>query len=120
MAVTNRRSTPRRIEEAAIQVLQAIGGTGRNRERIDLIPGRMLNNSRDGMYIETDRALEPGSNVSIKMVSPEGRQQDTAYYRRDGQVIWCRQFDNRIARFGIGIKILRKVVQADVLTSRFR
>ena len=39
---------------------------------------------------------------------------------RDGQVIWCNEIDDSISRFGIGVKILRKVVQANVLTSRFR
>ena len=120
MAVTNRRRSLRRNEEAVIQVLPTIGGTGGTRENLDLIPVKMRNHSRDGLYIETDRAFEPGSNLSIKMVSPQGDQPENAYYMRDGQVIWCKKLDDRMARFGVGVKILRKVVQADVLTSRFR
>jgi hypothetical protein len=39
---------------------------------------------------------------------------------RDAQVIWCKKLHDKTRRFGVGVKILRRVVQADVLTSRFR
>jgi hypothetical protein len=34
--------------------------------------------------------------------------------------VWCKEIDIETSRFGVGLKILRKVVQADVLTSRLR
>jgi len=80
----------------------------------------MGNQSQEGLYIETDRALEPGINVSIKMISPEGDHPENAYYVRDGQVVWYKKFLDKTPRFGVGVKILRRVVQADVVTSRFR
>jgi len=120
MVVTNRRLCPRQDAQATIQVLLITGGAEGDRKNVDLIPGTMCNQSQDGLYIETDRSLEPGSNVSIKMVSPEGDHPENAYFMRDGQVIWCKKFDDSIFRFGVGVKILRKVVQAYVLTSRFR
>ena len=120
MVAPNRRLAPRRHEETTIQVLLTPRSTGGKRENIDLIPVKMCNQSCGGVYFEADRALEPGSNVSIKMVSPEKDCPENAYYMRDGQVIWCQKLADRISRYGVGVKILRRVVQADVLTSRFR
>ena len=120
MVASDRRRSPRRTEQAVVQVIQTSGGAGENRRNLDVLAAKMRNHSRDGLYIETDRAFEPGSNISIKMNSPLGDPSEKAYYMRDGQVIWCKQFDGSASRFGIGIKILRKVVQAEVLTSRFR
>ncbi len=120
MAVTNRRRSPRRTEQAVVQVLHSPHGVGENRKNLDLFPATMCNCSQDGLYIETDRAFEPGSSISIKMISPQGDQPEKAYHMRDGQVVWCKQVDGGTSRFGLGVKILRKVVLADVLTSRFR
>jgi hypothetical protein len=122
MVATNRRHSPRRKDEAAIQVLLAPEGSGSSQGNGDLIPARMGNQSREGIYIEIDQALEPGLNLSIKVDSPEGKavHPGNAYYLRDGQVVWCKKFPGRTPRFGVGVKILRRVVQADVLTSRFR
>lgn len=80
----------------------------------------MVNQSDNGLYIEIDRDLQTGSNVRIKMVSPEGYPPEKAYYVRDGQIIWCEKVDGTTSRFGVGIKILRKVIQTRVLTSRFK
>ncbi len=120
MAETNRRHFSRQKEEATIQVLLAAHDAKGGKDSLDVIPVKMGNQSREGLYFETDRVLEPGSNVSLKMVSPEGGYPEKAYYMRDGQVIWCKALGDKISRFGVGVKILRKVVQADVLTSRFR
>ena len=120
MVETNRRHSPRQNEDATIQVLLALDDSRGGQDHCGLIPVKMGNQSQEGLYIETDRALEPGSNVSIKMVSPEGDHPENAYYMRDGQVVWCKIFDDRTPRFGVGVKFLRKVVRADVLTSRFR
>jgi hypothetical protein len=120
MADTNRRLSPRQESHIAIQVLMNSGGTGGHPRNLDLIPGKICNQSRDGLYIEMDRILEPGSNVSIKIVPPEDYQPENPYFVRDGRVIWCQKIDDPKSLFGIGIKVLRKFVQADVLTSRFR
>jgi hypothetical protein len=80
----------------------------------------MCNQSDEGLYIEINRAIMPGSNVRIKMVSPEEYHPEEAYYLCDGRVIRCEKVDDATSRFGVGIKILRKVIQAQVLTSRFK
>jgi hypothetical protein len=120
MVATNRRIFPRHDVQASVQVLMAAEGSQQDPENVRMVSGKIYNQSRDGLYIETDRILEPGANVSIKMVSPQENHPENAYFIRDGQVIWCQKVEDGAACFGVGVKILRKVVQADVLTSRFR
>ena len=120
MAEFNRRQFPRQKAEDTIQVLLASDDPKGHRDSADLIPAKMCNQSDEGFYIEIDRALMPGSNVRIKMVTPEGYHPEEAYCLCDGRVIRCEKVDDATSRFGIGIKILRKVIQTRILTSRFK
>jgi len=119
MAESNRRHFPRQNEEATIQVLIVPDYFADPKDRRDFIPVKMYNQSEDGLYIEIDRALQPGSNVSLKMVAAKVDHPENVYYMHDGRVIWCKKVDDETSRFGVGVKVLRKVVQAKVLTSRF-
>jgi Tfp pilus assembly protein PilZ len=118
MAATNRRHFPRQNKEATIQVLMTPDHFADATDGLDFIPVKMYNQSKNGVYIETDRALEPGSNVSIKMVAPERDHPENAYFMHDGRVMWCKKVDDKTSRFGVGVKILSKFVRAEVLTSR--
>ena len=120
MTETNRRRSPRQDANATIQVLISGQYSKDRKAGGDFIPAKMCNQSTQGFCIELDRALDCGSTVSLKMVSPEEDHPEDAHSICDGRVIWCRKAGGDTSRFGIGIKILRKVVQADVLTSRFR
>ena len=120
MAESNRRQFPRQKAEDTIQVLVIPDDLEDRRDNYDLITAKMVNQSDNGLYIEIDCDLQPGSNVRIKMVSPEGYYPEEAYYMRDGQVIWCEKVDDKTSRFGAGIKILRKIIQTHILTSRFK
>jgi len=120
MTATNRRGFPRQDVEATIQVLITLQYSKGRKEGCDLIPVKMCNQSTEGLCIEIDRALHPGSNVSLKMVSPGGDHPEDAHYICDGRVIWCKKVNGKTSRFGVGIKVLRRVVRADVLTSRFK
>ena len=120
MTETNRRGFPRQDEKATIQVLISGPYSKDRKDGGDFIPVKMCNQSTEGLCIETDRALDCGSNVSLKMVSPEEDHPEDAHHICDGRVVWCQKKGVDTSRFGIGIKILRKVVQAEVLTSRFR
>ena len=119
MAKTERRHFPRHHEKATIQILATPGDSKDGEKACDLIPARLYNQSDEGLYFETDRDLEPGSNVSIRMSAPLEQHPEDPYFVCDGLVIWSKKVDGKISRFGIGAKILRKVVQADVLNSRF-
>ena len=115
----DRRHSPRQKKEATIQVLLSSDDLKDRMDSNDIIPAKMCNQSDEGFYIEIDRALMPGLNVRIKMASPQGYHPEKAHYMRDGRVIWCEKVEDTTPRFGVGIKILRKVIQARVLTSRF-
>jgi PilZ domain len=117
MAITNRRNFPRQNEKATIQVLMTSDYFADPKDRRNFVPVKMYNQSKDGLYIEIDRALQPGSNVSIKMVAPEKDHPENAYFMHDGRVIWCKKVDDETSRFGVGVKKLSKVVRAEVLTS---
>jgi hypothetical protein len=120
MAESNRRHFPRQKAEDTLQVLLIPDDLEGSKDSCDIIPAKMVNQSNSGLYIEIDCDLQPGSNVRIKMVSPEGYYPEEAHYMRDGRVIRCEKVADATSRFGIGIKILRKVIQARVLTSRFK
>ena len=116
----DRRHSPRQRKDATIEVLLIPVDLEDRTDRRAFIPARLVNQSHNGLYIEIDRGLQSGSNVRIKMVSPKGPHPEEAYYMRDGQVIWCEKVEDTSSRFGVGIKILRKVIQTHVLTSRFK
>ena len=120
MTETNRRGFPRQDEEATIQVLISGDYSKDRKGGCDLIPVKMCNQSTEGLCIEMDRALDCGSNVSLKMVAPEEDHPEDAHYICDGRVMWCQKVNGETSRFGVGIKIIRRVVQAEVLTSRFK
>ena len=120
MAETNRRQSPRQTTQSEVQAFFTADMSKSPNACDDFVPVSMRNQSDNGLYIEVHHAIEPGSNISIKMVAPEEQRSENPYYIRDGQVVWCKKVDDRSSLFGVGIKILRKVVQADVLTSRFQ
>ncbi len=120
MAESNRRNFLRHKAEDTLEVLLIPDDLEGSKDSYDSIPAKMVNQSNSGLYIEIDCDLQPGSNVRIKMVSPEGYHPEEALYMRDGRVIRCEKVADATSRFGVGIKILRKVIQARVLTSRFR
>ena len=120
MAEFNRRHFPRQKAEDTLEVLLIPDDLEGSKDSCGIIPAKMVNQSDNGLYIEIDRDLQPGSNVRIKMISPNGYHPEEAHYMRDGRVIRCEKIDDATSRFGVGIKILRKVIQARVLTSRFK
>ena len=119
MAKSDRRHFPRQNEDATIQVLLRSDYFRDVKERCNLIPAKMCNQSQQGLYLEIDRDLQPGLNISIRMAAPQGHHPEAPYHVRDGLVIWSKKIDNNISHFGVGVKVLRKVVRADVLSSRF-
>jgi hypothetical protein len=120
MIETNRRGSSRQDAEATIQVLMSQEDSKDRKDGCDLIPAKMCNQSREGFCIEIDRALHSGSTVTLKMVSPEEDHPEDAHYVCDGRVIWCKKANGKTSRFGVGIKILRRALQAEVMTSRFK
>ncbi len=120
MIELNRRHFPRQNAEDTIQVLLIPDDFKGCKDSCDVIPAKMVNQSDNGLSIEIDRDLQPGSNVRIKMDSPEGYHPEEAHYMLDGRVMRCEKVDDATFRFGVGIKILRKTIQIQVQTNRFR
>ena len=118
MAIKNRRRFPRQNKEAEIQVLIPPDHPQDPGNQRNLVPGKMSNQSPTGIYIEIDRSVKPGSNVSIKMIEPEKDSPENAYFMYDGQVQWCKEVDDKPSCFGVGVQIHSKVVRAEVLSSR--
>ena len=119
MAESDRRQFPRQSKETAIQILLAPEHSNGRKKSYDLLPAKLRNQSEEGLYIEVDHTLQPGSTLTIKMAAPAQDHPEDVYYNYDGRVVWCKKIDEKAARFGGGIKITRKVIRADILTSRF-
>ena len=116
---TNRRQYPRQSNKIPIQVLFASDSPRDDLDRNSGMSAKICNQSHNGLYIETDRALESGSTIRVKMIPPENAPSANACYIHDCQVVWREKFPDRRPQFGIGVRILRRNVQADVLSSRF-
>ena len=120
MTNLNQRSFLREDTDNTIQVMlvetnfESLAGDS------DFISAKIVNQSDNGLKIESERYLEPGSNIRIKMAFDDDSGLEEAYYVRDGRVVWCQKTDSSPFRFKAGINILRKVIQGNIATSRFR
>lgn len=69
----------------------------------------MLNSSQGGMYIETSRALMPGSEIYIKIVDfPSVSFWEEENSDFCGSVVWCMSL-NKKSGFGAGVRFLVNV-----------
>jgi hypothetical protein len=118
MAIFFTRSSKRQMRFDPVCILRDRDAGTFGSESPDRIPGRIVNAGQQGVYTESSQALEPGTRVSIEMVPPGMDTRETAYKVRRGKVIWCRQLESsRECRYGAGIEILEKVVQAEIPVS---
>jgi|GEM_PF-814594 len=82
------------------------------------VDGRIVNAGEQGVCVESSRALDPGTTVSLEMEIPDGALRENVSRIHRGKVIWCRSLQTgRGMRFGVGIEILEKVVQAKIPAS---
>jgi hypothetical protein len=119
MTPSNRRCFPRETMDSVICVSLVAENFDSPQGEGDNFAATMVNQSDNGLMIEIDRYLEPGSNVRIKMSFATPAAQNTSIFVRDGRVMWCRRAEGANFKFAAGIKILRKVVQGNIRTSRF-
>lgn len=119
MSELHRRHSSRHLQDVTIQIILTPEYPNGHDHRDDTFVARMRNQSEDGLYIEMERALQPGWNISIKMTAPNEGHPGGIYQMYAGRVIWCKSVADKAACFGIGIKTLRKAVQAEVMSSRF-
>ena len=120
MSEFNRRHFPRENTEDTIQVILIQDDFESPEDSGEQIQAKMVNQSDNGLYLEIDRDLPPGARLRIKKIFQEESGLKEACYIRDGQVIRCEELDDASSHFGVGLKILRKVIQGHILTSRFK
>lgn len=111
--ITRRSKRRPRFDPVRISVDPEEGTAGG--EPAEQVPGRIVNTGEQGVCLESDHALEPGTNVSIEMVTPAEAVRETVSRIHRGKVIWCRSLETaRGRRFGAGIEIVEKVMQAKI------
>ena len=79
-----------------------------------LYDGSMYNYSREGMYIELDYPLRPGSKIRI---SGEKAKHFSRAESCQAKVIWCEEIQGAVVlySYGLGILIDRKVKFSNIL-----
>lgn len=117
MSEFNRRRFPRENTEDPIQVILIPDNFEGPEDSGDQIQAKMVNQSDNGLFLAIDRDLAPGAMVRIKKILKEDTCFEEVCYIRDGQVIRCEVLNDAGSHFGIGVKILRKVIQGHILTS---
>jgi hypothetical protein len=73
-------------------------------------PAKMYNTSLNGMYFESERALQPESDICIKMVTHLSEETEPEACKAcRARVKWCQKIDKSgISCYGIGIQYLAK------------
>ena len=95
--------------------IHRIQGTESRNADFDCDFNPLKNNNRDRWIDIASARLQDVGLPAIDLILVG----DT-YYVRDGRVVWCEMAASSHSRFKAGIKILRKVIQGNIATSRFR
>jgi hypothetical protein len=71
---------------------------------------KMYNSGPGGMYFETERAIQPGSEICIKMINyPSDISGPESFKAYRARVEWCKEARKKgISCYGIGVKYLAK------------
>jgi hypothetical protein len=77
--------------------------------------GKMVNTGGGGLCFESEYAIQPGSDISIKMsgdLTSSFEDHGTDYMLHNGKVKWCRQMDKPDGKcYGIGVEIVEDNVR---------
>jgi len=115
MTVFFTRSSRRKPRDDAVRIAPGVEASTPCGGTTEPISGRIVNAGRQGVYLETDHCLEPGTRVSIEIVPPGEPARRAVYKVRRGKVIWCRRLGaGRKRHYGAGIEILERVLQAEI------
>lgn len=118
MNAFKKRSYSREENEAPILILTKGDYASYMKNRYYYISAQMRNCDKGGMYFESDDAIQPGSNISIKMIDEHSSDDDhgSGVYRvHYARVVWCKEIDRVEGKcYGIGAQILETVVQAEI------
>jgi hypothetical protein len=101
------RVTNRLKRKAPIMLLTTDSYAGyNNKSKAYYTPAVMYNYTTQGIYFESDYALQPGSDVHIKVEDqPKGRHIIGADKRYKAKVKWCKEIaESDPSRFGVGVQ----------------
>ena len=102
MSTSNKRAYSRKTYEAPVMY------TNYNTE--NYYTAKMYNSSLSGVYFESERTLQPESDICIKMItqlSEEPEPDVCKAYPCRGRVKWCKKIHKSgISCYGIGIQYL--------------
>ncbi len=117
MSAKTERLYSRNHHEAPILVLTERNYAGYMKEKHYYAYAQMYNCDKGGVYFETDHAIQPGQNVSIKIVesSSKAEKNSGACIVHYASVKWCKEMEGAPdTRYGMGAQILETVVQAEI------
>lgn len=114
MGVFDNRQFPRKRNEVIVQILQQRDYSHYRNDKNYFLPVTVFNQSEEGLYFEANRPLNPGTIISIKMITPEESRSKDVYPIHYGRVAWCKQLDDTATLFGIGVRVAEKMVRAKV------
>ncbi len=100
------RVTNRFKHKAPIMLLTTDNYAGYNKSKTYCTPAVMYNYSTQGIYFESDYALQPGSDVHIKVEDQlKGSHAIVTDKRYKVNVTWCKEIaDSDPSRFGVGVQ----------------
>ena len=116
------RADTRKKERAPIQVLTSYDFNQYRKNKFYYSPAEMYNRGENGIYFEIAHALQPSTNISIRVEKEKSgaKQHSEAYRVHRGRVKWCKTVeDQKGKRYGVGVEILETVVQAEIQSSHF-
>jgi hypothetical protein len=100
------RVTNRFKLKAPIMLLTKDSYTDYNNSKTYYTPAVMYNYSTQGIYFESDYALQPGSDIHIKVEDqPKGSHAIGADKCYKAKIKWCKEIaDTDPSRFGVGVQ----------------
>jgi hypothetical protein len=117
MSEKMKRSYSRNYHEAPILVLKKKNYSNYMKERYYYAHAQMYNCDKGGVYFETDHAIQPGQNVSIKIEEfpYEADQSSGACIIHYARVKWCKEMEGAPdTRYGMGAQIFETVVPEEI------
>ncbi len=113
MKALKKRACPRNYNESMILLQTKDDYSGYLQDSCYYTYAKMYNSSKDGIYLEADFALQPGSDICIKIVNstPDDIYSPEAYKAYKGKVKWCQETqDSESSAYGIGVQYCKTPV----------
>jgi len=114
------RADTRKKDRSPIQVLTYYDFSKYRKNKFYYSHAQMYNHGKNGIYLEMTHALQPTTNISIRIgkEKPDFNQHPEAYRVHHGMVKWCKKVEDRKGkRYGVGVQILETVIRTETQSS---